>query len=110
MKQAVSLEANTPKHAVTPAPTIPAPELLGDLLLELNRPVAALEAYEASLRSTPNRFNGLIGAARSAQAAGDTALATRYYTALKSMTTSNSQRRELTEADAFLGRRKGAGR
>src|SRR6185295_7813713 len=46
MREAVELEAITPKHAVTPGPTIPALELLGDLLLEQRRPMDALQAYE----------------------------------------------------------------
>ena len=34
MSQAAELEASTPKHPVTPAPTLPAYELLGDLLIK----------------------------------------------------------------------------
>jgi tetratricopeptide (TPR) repeat protein len=62
MGSAVELEATTPKQAVTPAPTLPAEELLGDLLLELGHPTAALAAYEAALRSWPARRNSLAGA------------------------------------------------
>lgn len=32
MREAAELEDSTPKHAVTPGPTLPARELLGDLL------------------------------------------------------------------------------
>ena len=46
MEQAATLEASAPKPPVTPAPTLPARELLGDLLLELDRPADALSAYE----------------------------------------------------------------
>jgi tetratricopeptide (TPR) repeat protein len=60
MRQAVELE-RTPKHAVTPGPTIPASELLGDLLLAENRPAEALEAYQASLKAYPGRWNSLAG-------------------------------------------------
>jgi hypothetical protein len=38
MREAAELEASTPKHAVTPGPTLPAYELLGDLLLEQGQP------------------------------------------------------------------------
>jgi len=104
MREAVSLEAATPKHAVTPAPTLPANELLGDLLLESDNPVDALAAYEASLRSYPNRFNSLAGAARSAREAGNSALATRYYQALRTQAAPGSMRPELAEAEAYLRR------
>ncbi len=68
MREAVEIEISTPKHAVTPGPTLPAGELLGDLLMEQKQPGAALEAYERSLVLYPNRFNGLLGAARAARA------------------------------------------
>ena len=70
LREAAALEAATPKPPVTPAPTLPAIEQLGDLLLELDRPAEALEAYEESLRRTPGRFNSVRGAARAAERAG----------------------------------------
>ncbi len=54
LQQAVELEASTPKPAVTPAPTIPATELLADLLTELKRPREALAAYQQSLKRFQN--------------------------------------------------------
>jgi tetratricopeptide (TPR) repeat protein len=68
MQEAAALEVSTPKHAVTPAPTIPAHELLGDLLLELRRPAEALAAYRRSLELYPNRLNSLRGLERAGQA------------------------------------------
>jgi cytochrome c-type biogenesis protein CcmH/NrfG len=62
------LEAATPKHAVTPAPTLPALELLGDLLLELHRAEESETAYRESLVIYPGRWNSLLGAARAATA------------------------------------------
>lgn len=105
VREAASLEANTPKHPVTPAPTLPAQEILGDLLLELDRPVEALQAYRASLATAPNRFNSLVGAARAARRSGDTAAATAWYRSLREMAASDSPRPELVEAVAFLGQR-----
>ncbi|HUR83090.1 MAG TPA: hypothetical protein VM733_20200, partial [Thermoanaerobaculia bacterium] len=64
MREAAELEAATPKPPVTPAPTLPATELLGDLLLELNQPAEALAAYRKSLELYPHRRNGVDGAAR----------------------------------------------
>src|SRR6266699_1755088 len=45
---AADLEDVTQKHPVTPGSLLPARELLGDLLLELGRPVKAAQAYAAS--------------------------------------------------------------
>jgi tetratricopeptide (TPR) repeat protein len=59
---------------VTPAPTLPANELLGDMLAEQKQPAEALAAYRKSLDSYPRRFNSLLGAARAAQALGDHAV------------------------------------
>ena len=75
---AADLEGVTDKHAVTPGPILPARELLGDLLLDLQRPGPALKAYETSLAVAPNRFHGLAGATRAARAAGDQAQAQTY--------------------------------
>jgi len=66
MRQAADLEASTPKHAVTPGPTLPAQELLGDLLMEQKKPAEALAAYRRSLELYPDRLNSLRGAERAA--------------------------------------------
>lgn len=58
---------------------LPAREMYGDMLIELNRPGEALEQYRLSLKSDPNRFNGLFGAGRSAEALGQANVATSYY-------------------------------
>jgi tetratricopeptide (TPR) repeat protein len=71
LTQAAALEAATPKHAVTPGPTLPAEEQLGDLLMQQHRPDEALTAYDRALRAYPERFNSLLGAARAALASGD---------------------------------------
>ena len=79
LQQAVELEASTPKHAVTPAPTLPAAELLGDLLMQQKKPAPALAAYQRSLELYPRRFNSTLGAASAADALGDTNAARGYY-------------------------------
>ena len=78
-QEAADLEAATPKHAVTPGPTLPADELLGDLLMEQKRAPEALAAYRRSLAAYPRRFNSLLGAARAARAAGDDPAARTLY-------------------------------
>jgi tetratricopeptide (TPR) repeat protein len=64
---AADMEDQTEKHPVTPCEVLPARELLGDMLLQMNRAPEALAAYEEDLRTHPNRFNGLYGAAIAAK-------------------------------------------
>lgn len=71
LSEAAALEAATPKHAVTPGPTLPAEEQLGDLLMQQQRPAEARAAYERALKVYPERFNSLLGAARAAASSGD---------------------------------------
>jgi tetratricopeptide (TPR) repeat protein len=66
MREAAELEASTPKHAVTPAPMLPAYEQLGDLLMEQKQTAEALAAYERAMELYPKRLNSLLGAARAA--------------------------------------------
>ena len=103
MSAAAELDDATEKHPVTPGSILPAREQLGELLLELKRPLAALQAFEASLRSAPNRFNGLYGAARAAKLAADQKRAKTYYGKLVTLCRqSDSIRPEIEEAKAFL--------
>ena len=71
MREAADREDATDKSAVTPGPIKPARELLGEMLLQLNRPAEALAAFEATLQREPNRFRATYGAARAAEAAGN---------------------------------------
>jgi len=105
MREAVDLEASTPKPAVTPGPTLPALELLGDLFMEQQRPADALAAYRRSLEVYPRRFNGTLGAARAARALGDEASARLYFGQLLEIA-GGSARPPLKEAELYLtGRR-----
>jgi hypothetical protein len=52
------------KHIVTPGRIVPARELLGDMLLQLKQPDAALKEYEASQLREPNRFRNYLGSAQ----------------------------------------------
>lgn len=79
LQQAVDLEGATPKPPVTPAATLPAPELLGDLWLELGRTNEALAAYRLSLQRFPHRFNSTLGVARALATSGDDRAATAAY-------------------------------
>src|SRR5262249_28316083 len=78
MREAADLEDATEKHPVTPGPVLAAREMLGDLLLELGRPADALKEFETSLANSPNRFNGVYGAARAAELSLNGEKAARY--------------------------------
>lgn len=78
MRQSADLEDATEKDNVTPGAIIPARELLGELLLTLNQPAAALQELEVSLQRTPNRRNALYRAAQVARETGDQLKAKRY--------------------------------
>jgi hypothetical protein len=105
MLGAVELEGKTEKHPVTPGPIVPPRELLGEMLLEMNRPTQALQAFEASMRVEPDRFHGVAGAARAAELAGDPERARKHYGRLLSIATSaDGDRVELRRARAVLGR------
>jgi tetratricopeptide (TPR) repeat protein len=103
MRAAAELDDATDKHPVTPGAILPAREQLGELLLELKDPGAALREFETSLRSAPNRFNGLYGAARAASLAADKKKAKTYYAQLLTLSRrADSDRPEIAEAKAFL--------
>jgi len=102
MRQAAALELRTPKHAVTPAPTLPAEEQLGDLLQEQRMPAEALAAYRRSLALYPRRFNSLLGAARSARQLEDGDSARSAYAELLRVAAGGSDRPALSEARDYL--------
>lgn len=78
--------------------SMPAREMLADLLLELKRPTEALAEYKASLKLSPNRFDGLLGAARAAQMAGQSDESQSYYGQLVKASAPTADRPELQEA------------
>lgn len=99
MRSAAEHEDNTDKHNVTPGVILPAREMLGDMLLQLKQPAEALVAFENTLRTAPNRFNSLSGAARAAKLAGNDEKAKTYYAKLLSMCEhADGDRPELEEA------------
>jgi tetratricopeptide (TPR) repeat protein len=78
-ESAADREDAVDKHPVTPGEVLPARELYADLLLEIGEQAGALAAYQAVLESSPNRYNALLGAARSAAALGDVETALENY-------------------------------
>jgi tetratricopeptide (TPR) repeat protein len=87
---------------------LPAREMLADMLLDLQRPQEALTEYEISLRTDPNRFNGLYGAAQAATQLQRKDKASTYYTQLlKNCEGIHSDRPELTQAKTLLASARG---
>jgi tetratricopeptide (TPR) repeat protein len=82
---------------------LPAREMLADMLLDLQRPQEALTEYEISLRTDPNRFNGLYGAAQAATQVQQKEKADTYYAQLlKNCEGIRSDRPELAQAKTLL--------
>ncbi|MBL7742168.1 MAG: tetratricopeptide repeat protein, partial [Chitinophagaceae bacterium] len=103
MKLAADMEDSTGKHPVTPGEVIPARELLGDMLLEINQNEEALQAYENVLGKSPNRFNALSGAGRAAERSGNDPKAIVYYKQLLAITENvNTDRPELAAIRLFV--------
>ena len=103
MRSAADLEDSTDKPPTTPGAIVPARELLGEMLLEMERPVEALPEFEATLRDAPNRFRSLYGAARAAELTGDVERANEYYSKLVEVCRfADTERAELREAKNFL--------
>jgi tetratricopeptide (TPR) repeat protein len=85
---------------------IPAREMLADMLLTLDRPEEALAEYESALKTDPNRFNGLAGAAHAAEMAHEARKANAYYAQLLKNCDDgkNSARPELARAKTVVAK------
>lgn len=106
MREAAELEASTPKDPVTPAPTLPAHELLGDLFMEQAMPAEAFVAYRRAMALYPKRFNSLLGAARAARTLGDAPTARAFYRELLDGAADGARQPALDEARAFVAQRR----
>ena len=105
MRAAADLEDHNEKHIVTPGRLVPARELLGEMLLELKQPEAALKEFEASQQREPNRFRNYLGSARAAEMAGDRAKAAAYYQKLLALAKdADTARPELVSAKKLAQR------
>ncbi|EAR02002.1 tetratricopeptide repeat protein [Maribacter sp. HTCC2170] len=103
MQEAAEMERKTSLHPVTPGDVLPAIELLGDMLLDMNRPKEALAAYQENLNKHPERFNGVYGAAIAAKQSGNLEKANQYFNQLIDLTkNSDSTRPEIEEAKKFI--------
>ena len=75
-------EAALPAPLGLPQPVKPAPELLGEMLIDAGRASEADAFFDAALRRNPKRSLSLAGRARAAAAAGDRLRARTFYTEL----------------------------
>ena len=101
MSAAADAEDRAEKAPVTPGPLLPARELYGFMLLDHGMAKEALAAFAATQTKEPNRFNGYLGAAKAAQALGDTATAKANYEKLLALA-SDSDRPTLASARTFM--------
>ena len=105
MQAAADAEDASDKHPVTPGNVAPSRELLGEMLMTLESPAQAFAEFERSLRRDPNRFRGIYGAARAAEASGNRRAARDYYAKLLKLAVKrDTERPELAQARAFLKR------
>jgi len=106
MRTAAENEDNSLKHVAMENRLYPLRELYGDLLLEMGDAAAALTQYETALKATPNRYRGILGIARAADASGDRTKAAEYYGKLLDLAKNGDiERQEVKEAKAFLARK-----
>jgi hypothetical protein len=105
MRAAAEAEDSSDKHPITPGNVAPSRELLGEMLMTLNSPAQAFAEFERSLKRDPNRFRGIYGAARAAEASGNREAARDYYAKLQTLAVNrDTERPELAQAKAFLYR------
>ena len=103
MKEAVAIEDSIDDLSQPPYPAIPANELFGKLLMEMNRPAEAEERFVETLKRTPGRPMAVYGIARAAEARADDATARRRYEEfLKIWKDAERNRPELAAAKKFL--------
>ena len=79
MNEAIAIEDSIYALSQPPYPAIPAHEILGGMLLDMNRPADALKHFAETLRRTPGRPKAIYGIARAAEATGDKVTATQRY-------------------------------
>jgi len=79
LRAAARSELELPPPLGLPEPLKPAPELLGEVLVDAGRPREAIEPFGQALRRHPNRSLSLLGLARARAALGELDAARRHY-------------------------------
>jgi tetratricopeptide (TPR) repeat protein len=85
--------------------TMPAREMLADLMGGLKQPSEALTEYQAALKISPNRFDSLYGAAQAAQSAGKPQEARDYFVRLAKIAAPGADRPELQEMKVNMAKK-----
>jgi tetratricopeptide (TPR) repeat protein len=105
LKEAVAIEDSIDSLSQPPYPIIPANELLGTLLLDLDRPREAMKYFLQTLERTPGRPMAIYGAARAAEASGDNGSAEQRYREFLAMwKDADPGLRQITAANEFLAK------
>jgi tetratricopeptide (TPR) repeat protein len=105
LRAAAKTESELPPPLGLPEPIKPAPELLGEMLLEASRPQEAAAAFEQALQRNANRTLSVLGLARAETALGHADAARRHYRAvLANYDRADADLAEVKEAKAAIGR------
>lgn len=105
LRTAVAAELRLPPPLGLPEPVKPAPELLGEVLVEIGRPREAIQPFEQALARNANRSLAVLGLARAHAAAGDHAAAERRYRELlASFKRADADSPEVAEARSLIRR------
>jgi tetratricopeptide (TPR) repeat protein len=105
LRTAADREDGIEKHVVTPGRLVPAREVLAYTMLDAGDPAGALREFEKLLERDPNRLRAFSGAARAAQAAGDSKKAAEYAGKLVELTRSaDTALEEVRRAKQLAGR------
>jgi len=105
MAAAADAEDKTEKHPVTPGPLSPARELYGSMLLDRGMAKEALAAFESTLKKEPHRLGATLGAAKSAEKAGEADKARKYYADAVALTeNADPVRDDIAHARTFVAK------
>lgn len=103
LSAASTAELALPPPLGLPIPVIPAPELLGEALLEAGRPADAVEAFQQALGRNANRTRSVLGAARALTRLGrDIEARERYRQVLQNYERADDNLPEIAEARLAL--------
>jgi tetratricopeptide (TPR) repeat protein len=106
MRAAADGEDGSVKHVSMENRLYPMRELFAELLLETGQAAPALREFEAALKENPNRYRGLYGAARAAEASGDRQKAETYFAKFVAVSAkADTDRAEIAQAKTFLAKK-----